>query len=139
MTAAADINRFLGVEQEDSPAERISRLRSGLPYHALERFREELDLSLDELAEALAISTRTLNRRKQQDHLSPDESDRVFRIARVYGHALEVFESSERAARWFKRTNPVLDGMSPLEVFDTDLGAQLVDDLLTRIEYGVYS
>lgn len=139
MTAAADISQFLGVDEADSPAERISRLRDGLPYQAIERLREALNLSLDELAGALGISTRTLNRRKEQDALRRDESDRVFRIARVFSHALSVFDSDEVAARWFKRPNPALDQMSPLEVFDTDLGAQLVDDLLTRVEYGVYS
>ncbi len=139
MTAAVDIAQVLGVEESQSPAERISRLRDGLPYAAIERLRQTLGLSLDELASALGISTRTLNRRKDQDALRGDESDRVFRIARVFVHALSVFEDDERAARWFKKPNPVLDGMSPLEVFDTDLGAKLVDDLLTRIEYGVYS
>ena len=139
MTTSPDISRFLGVEPDESPGERISRLRDGLSYDAIESLREDLDLSLTELAGALGISVRTLNRRKDQGALSPEESDRVFRIARVYSHALEVFESRQRATTWFKRSNPVLDGMTPLEVFDTDFGAQLVDDLLTRVEYGVYS
>ncbi|MFU8806817.1 MAG: antitoxin Xre/MbcA/ParS toxin-binding domain-containing protein [Bradymonadaceae bacterium] len=139
MTVSADIDRFLGVGQKDSPADRISKLRSGLPYTALEMIRNELDLSLEELAGALAISPRTLNRRKEENTLKLEESDRVFRLVRVYAHALDVFGTSERAARWFKRANPVLEAMKPLEVFDTDLGAQIVDDLLTRIEYGVYS
>jgi putative toxin-antitoxin system antitoxin component (TIGR02293 family) len=139
MTAAVDITEFLGVDAEQSPAERISRLRDGLPYGSIERLREALDLSLDELASALGISTRTLSRRKEQDSLHRDESDRVFRIARVFSHATSVFGGAERASRWFKRPNPVLEDMSPIEVFDTDLGAQLVGDLLTRIEYGVHS
>jgi putative toxin-antitoxin system antitoxin component (TIGR02293 family) len=139
MTAAIDINGFLGVSDGNSPAARISLLRSGLPYQSLERIQEALGLSLEELAAALGISTRTLNRRKEQDSLQQDESDRVFRIARVFTHALAVFGSPEKSARWFKRENPALDAMRPLDIFDTDMGAQMVDDLLTRIEYGVYS
>ena len=139
MTAAVDFQFLIGESDQRSPSERIERLRRGLPYSAVERLREELELSLDELAKAVGISTRTLSRRRKEKHLNLEESDRLFRIARIYGHALEVFGDSEKAARWFKRSHPVLDGMTPLEVFDTDLGAQLVDDLLTRVEYGVYS
>lgn len=139
MTAAIDITRFLGVGEESSPTARISLLRSGLPYQSLERIQGALGLSLEEIAGALGISTRTLSRRKEQNTLQQEESDRVFRIARVFTHALAVFGDPEKASRWFRRQNPALDGMRPFEIFDTDMGAQMVDDLLTRIEYGVFS
>lgn len=139
MTAAIDIAGILGVHEENSPTARISLLRSGLPYQSLERIQDALGLSLEEIAGALGISTRTLNRRKEQNALQQEESDRVFRIARVFTHALAVFGASEKASRWFRRENPALDGMRPFEIFDTDMGAQMVDDLLTRIEYGVFS
>ncbi len=139
MAVSPEISEFLGIEPGDTPQQRIDRLRQGLPYEAIEGLREDLDLSLSEFAEALGISVRTLNRRKEQGELNAEESDRVFRIARVYSHALEVFETRRRATEWFKSENPALDGMTPLEVFDTDFGAQLVDDVLTRVEYGVYS
>lgn len=139
MAAALDISRFLGVEPEESLSARLERVRAGLPYESVTKLRHELELSADELARSVAISARTLSRRQREGHLNLEESDRLFRIARVFLHAVEVFGSSERAARWFKRRNPALDGARPLDVFDTDLGAQLVDDLLIRIEYGVYS
>ena len=139
MTAAPKISDVLGVEQAASELDLLRELRNGLPYEALERIRRALDLTLDELADALAISVRTLNRRKKAESLEPDESDRVYRIARVYAHALEVFGDRDKASKWFKRENSALGGEVPLEVFDTDLGAQMVDDVLTRIEFGVYS
>lgn len=139
MSVAPDISSFLGVEPEESPSARIKALRHGLPYEVVTRIREKLELSTEELARSVAISPRTLSRRQKEGHLNLEESDRLFRIARVFLHAVQVFESSERAARWFKRANPALDGERPIDIFDTDLGAQLVDDLLIRIEYGVYS
>lgn len=117
----------------------VERIRAGLPYRAVERLREALGLNLAELAEALSTSTRTLNRRKQTESLNPEESDRVFRIARVFAHALTVFESGDRAAGWFKTSNRALGGRIPLEMFDTDVGADMVGDVLTRIEYGDYT
>ena len=139
MAVAPQINEFLGVEEEETSTQMLTRLRDGLPFQAIENIRQALELSLDELAEALAISARTLSRRKKSDMLAPAESDRVYRIARVFAHAVDVFGDREKAAQWFKTANPTLDDMAPLAVFDTDLGTQLVDDVLTRIEFGVYS
>lgn len=139
MNAAARVSDVLGVEEPDTEIDFVDLIRTGLPYRAVEQLREEMGLSLGELAEALSISTRTLNRRKQSESLNSEESDRVFRIARVYAHALAVLESSERAANWFKKSNRALGGRIPLEMFDTDVGAEMVDDVLTRIEYGVYT
>ncbi len=60
------------------------------------------------------------------------ESDRVFRLARVLAHAVEVFESVERARDWLETENRALDGQRPLAFLDTDVGAREVDDVLGR-------
>ena len=139
MAAAEAFTDLLGVPEVETPAERIHQLRQGLAYEAVESLQEKLGLSADELARSVAISTRTLARRKEEGRLKLDESDRVARIARVLQHAVKVLGTTEKAAAWMKRSHPTLDGMRPLEVFDTDLGAQLVEEVLTRIEYGIYS
>ncbi len=138
MATAPAVNEFLGIGDHESPTAMVAKLRSGLPAQALENIQQVLGLSLEELADALAISPRTLSRRKKSGVLAPQESDRVYRIARVFGHAVEVFESEEKAAQWIKQSHPALDGMAPLAMFDTDLGAKLVDEILTRIEFGVF-
>ncbi|HJN73534.1 MAG TPA: MbcA/ParS/Xre antitoxin family protein [Myxococcota bacterium] len=62
---------------------------------------------------------------------------RNVRIARVASHAVDVFGSSERAAAWLRRGNRGLGGVVPLSLLDTDIGAERVDDVLTRIEHAV--
>ena len=42
------------------------------------------------------------------------------------------------AVRWFATPNPALSGETPLSLLDTDAGVRQVDDVLTRIEFGVY-
>ena len=138
MAVAPQVNEFLGIDEEEAPTDVLTRLRQGLSFDAIENVRKALDLTVDELAEVLAISARTLSRRKKSNLLAPDESDRVYRIARVFAHAVDVFGSRQKAARWFKKPNPALGGTEPLAVFDTDLGTQMVDDILTRVEFGVY-
>ena len=60
--------------------------------------------------------------------------------APIVQHALEAFGSEERAWHWLERANPLLDGISPIEILQTDRSRfELVDDELTRIEHGVFS
>lgn len=114
-----------------------TRIRSGLPYRSFESFRERLGLSVPEAASVLRMAPRTLARRRQARRLDADESDRLYRIARIAGRAYGVFGTEEKAAEWLRRPNRALDGETPLRALDTDLGARLVEDVLGRIEHGI--
>lgn len=115
------------------------RLRKGLPYSSVECVMDTLGISREVLAEALQVPPRTLARRKREGALGPGESDRLYRLARVVAHALAVFEDNKKVAAWMMRPNRALLGQFPMEVIDTDIGVQQVDDILGRIEYGVFS
>ena len=58
---------------------------------------------------------------------------------RIMIRAVEVLGSREEASRWLHAPNPALGGQTPLELLDTDLGSRQVEDVLGRIEHGVYS
>ncbi len=62
----------------------------------------------------------------------------MFRLARVFAHAVEVFEAGERAQDWLASENRALGGQRPLALLDTDAGAREVDDVLGRIEQGIF-
>jgi putative toxin-antitoxin system antitoxin component (TIGR02293 family) len=114
-------------------------VRDGLPFAALEALIQRLELSLREAAAVLRIPERTIARRKSEKKLLPEESDRLVRLARVFAHAADVFETDADAAGWFKDSNRALGGGRPLDLLDTDAGVQRVDGLLTRIQHGVHS
>jgi putative toxin-antitoxin system antitoxin component (TIGR02293 family) len=57
----------------------------------------------------------------------------------VFARAEDVLGTSEKAARWMHSPILALASHTPLELLDTDLGAQWVTDVLGRIEWGVYS
>lgn len=122
-----------------TPSELVDVVRAGLPIDELEALRENLGISLDELSPKLGISKATLHRRKAQGRLALEESDRVVRFARLFGKTVEVMESGENARRWLNSPQIGLGGAVPLEYAETEVGAREVEDLLTRIEYGVYS
>jgi putative toxin-antitoxin system antitoxin component (TIGR02293 family) len=50
-----------------------------------------------------------------------------------------VFGERAKASRWLHNPNRALGGVSPLSLLDTDLGTREVEQILGRIEYGVYS
>jgi putative toxin-antitoxin system antitoxin component (TIGR02293 family) len=100
---------------------------------------ERFALNRDEVSSALDLPPRTLARRKQEHRLRPAESDRLFRLARVAARAAEVLGSDSKASRWLHTPNRALGSEPPLALLDTDLGARQVEDVLGRIEHGVYS
>jgi len=55
------------------------------------------------------------------------------------GQAVEVMESEETARQWLTSPQFGLGGAAPLDYAETEVGAREVEDLLGRIEYGVYS
>jgi len=144
MTAATTIFETLGgprvlrVSSAGLP-ELGETVRRGLPYAALEAVMRRLGLSREQVAEALQLPERTLARRKRERRLHPDESDRLFRLARIAAQATDVLGSPEKAATWLQRPNRALGGRVPLELLDTDPGSRQVEDVLGRIEHGVYS
>ena len=61
-------------------------------------------------------------------------------LIKVCRHAIEVFGSCEKADHWLSSPLPILGGMAPIAILlDEADGAERVDTILTRIEYGVFS
>jgi len=60
-------------------------------------------------------------------------------IAKLLQHAYEVFRDEEKVKRWLNKENRALNNLKPVELFDTLSGLRLVDNILVRIEEGVYS
>src|SRR5437762_7790684 len=96
-----------------------ARIKRGLPYRSLEIVRERLRLSVPEAANVLHMPTRTMARRRQSRKLDPDESDRLYRIARVAGQDGSVFGAEDKATTWLVRPNMALNGELPLRLLDT--------------------
>jgi putative toxin-antitoxin system antitoxin component (TIGR02293 family) len=113
------------------------RVKRGLPYRSLESVRERLQLSVLEAASVLHMPARTLARRRQARKLDADESDRLYRLARVAAHAVAAHGSEEKAASWLRSPNRALNDEMPVHLLDTDLGARQVEDVLGRIEHGL--
>lgn len=114
-------------------------LRKGLPYATFEAVLKALDVGSKDLADLLGVAARTLARRKKTHQLSPAESDRLYRVAYITLLATDVLGSLEKARSWLHKSNRALGGHSPISFLDTAIGERHVEDLLNRINYGIYS
>jgi len=116
----------------------IRHISKGLPFSELEHLRNEIDEPFESLARQLSISRSTLQRRRAERRLSPQESDRLMRFWRIVQHATKVFGTVDRARQWLKYPQRGLGGAVPLDYASSEIGAREVDDLLGRIDYAVY-
>ena len=121
------------------PTDLIRQIQKGLRFSKLETLQNSIDMPFEQLAAKLCISRSTLQRRKAAGRLSPDESDKVMRLSRLLEHATKVFGDIEKARAWLKFPQRGLGGAVPLDYAETEVGAREVDNLLGRIDYGVYS
>lgn len=121
------------------PTDLIRQIQKGLRFTELETLQHSLDMPFEQLAAKLSISRSTLQRRKHAGRLSPEESNKVVRFSQLLEHATDVFGDIEKARAWLKFPQHGLGGAVPLDYAETEIGAREVDNLLGRIDYGVYS
>jgi putative toxin-antitoxin system antitoxin component (TIGR02293 family) len=117
----------------------ITSIRKGLPVSDVFDLTHDLGISYGALAKKLGLSKATLHRRQRSGRLTADESDKAVRFARLFGKAVETLEDKEAARRWLSSPQIGLGGALPLDYAETETGAREVENLLTRIEYGVIS
>ncbi len=135
----ATLEKKTHVAKATHPTELIRKIQKGLRFTELETLQNSIDLPFEQLAAKLSISRSTLQRRKVAGRLSPDESDKVIRFSRLLEHAARVFGDIEKGRAWLKYPQYGLGGAVPLDYARTEIGAREVDNLLGRIDYGVYS
>lgn len=71
--------------------------------------------------------------------LTPQESDHLDRLARVVAQTMEVLGTIDKARAWLKTPNRALGNEVPLSLMDTDTGSRQVEEVLLRLNYGIFS
>lgn len=116
-------------------------IEAGVPRRAADTLRAHLQLTEQEWARSLGVSTKTLQRQSKdgQKRLTLAQGDRLYRLARIAALAESVFEDVQRTCDWLRSPQRGLGNRTPLDLLQTEAGAREVEDLLGRIEYGVLS
>jgi putative toxin-antitoxin system antitoxin component (TIGR02293 family) len=111
----------------------------GLPRLALRHVAERIagggDKAKISLLEWHIVPKTTLERREEQ--LSPLESERTERVARLFVHACRALGTEAEAREFMMAPHAQLDGRAPIDAAKTDLGARRAEQILNALEYGL--
>ncbi len=120
-------------------AELIEAITNGLAASLARELAQKLDVTLQDMAGLLRLNPRTFQRRLDEGWLSLTESERLWELSRLFYRAVEVLESEAGAVHWFKNPIQALGWATPLSYARTAVGLRELDNILGRIEHGVYS
>jgi len=124
-----------GTEASDSAIDLARAVREGFPVEVIDNMRASGRLTVGEVHRVIAPA-RTLAHRRKQGRLNQEQSERALRVAEVLARAEQVF-GREKAHRWLRRPTAALEGETPLDLLDTQPGAEAVLNLLGRIDHGI--
>lgn len=128
----------IGVRVTRTP-ELIQQVRKGFPFSALRTFSTETGFPPSTIAAAIGIPERTLARRRHAGRLAADESERLLRISMVFEKAVALFEGDVDAALdWLTTPSRALADNTPWEYARFEPGARDVEDMIGRLEHGVF-
>ena len=117
----------------------LDLVREGLPYSMLEELTVAIGGSQKELARVVGIPATTLGRRKRAGRLTPAESDRLVRIARLTDLVLALMRGDPAAARrWLNTPQDIFGDETPLHRASTETGGREVEQLIGRLRHGVF-
>jgi putative toxin-antitoxin system antitoxin component (TIGR02293 family) len=109
----------------------------GLPKATLRNVvrRVYTDISEQRAMMRRIVPEATFKRRRER--LSPAESERTERVARVVATAEDVWQDREQAKRFLTTPHAEIGGKSPLDAAMTELGARQAEEVMARILYGL--
>ena len=129
----------------NSQLEAHDLLKDGIPAKALSHLVGAVALLSAShhggLEKAVGISQRTYQRTKTRPAkaLSPEQSGKTWKFAELFARVTSIFGSKEEAEAWFERPAVALEKRKPIDMLSTPAGVEMVENHLTRLEYGVYT
>ena len=124
----------------DDNAAMAQRVEEGLPVAEVVQFGKQAGFTTDELARLIQIPPRTYARRvASKGRLKVSEGERAVRLMRLFEQAKRVFVTDENTRSWFNGKILALGWKTPLEYAQTEPGAREVENIIGRIEHGVFS
>ena len=137
MNAWPQMIEIIGLRGKTDPFDLADRLEKGLPVSALERLAKVVAPG-DAAFKYRIVPRATLARRKNAGRLSPAESEKVARVARVWAFAKEVWKTDDSVRRFMAAENMYLRDRTPLDVvLGSEVGAKEVEHVIGAIKYSI--
>jgi putative toxin-antitoxin system antitoxin component (TIGR02293 family) len=114
--------------------------REGITKASIDYLTTHMGITRKTMAEdVLGMSVKTLERKTPKEKLDKQASSHAIEIAKVMQHAYDVFGDEEKVKRWMNKENRALNHLKPVMILGTLTGINMVNDILGRIQEGVYS
>ena len=131
--------KLIGVEAKNA-LDLVKHVEKGLSFTVVEALQQQMKLPAREMSRLLDIKLRTYLRRKEEGRLQPSESDRVLRTSRLFARATDLFDGNADAARdWLMSPQRALGGAVPVDIAKTEVGAREIENIIGRLEHGVFT
>ena len=138
-----DAAHWLGISRSKKIASYLDYIKlsnTGITKASINTLADYMGVSRKYISENIFdLSVKTMERKEDNEKLNRKISSHALEIAKLVQHAYTVFRNEEKMKRWLNRENRALNNMKPVELLDTLSGLILVDDVLGRIEEGVYA
>lgn len=128
------------IVSNDRGHSKVRKLAEGVPIQKAERIRQRAKLGEDVFAGILGYSKVHYKRlqKGEKQSLRAVAANRLYRFAQVLEHAVELYEGDETAAlKWLNNPNPAFEDHAPMELLKSEVGADMVDRLITQLELGI--
>jgi len=139
MTAALFKVETLKDLQDLPQSDLIEVISEGLPAVFVRELAAHLGITLEQAAGLLRLTPRTLQRRLEEGRLELAESERLWELARLFFRATDVLQSRAAAVNWFRNPIQALGWATPISYAHTAVGLRELENILGRIEHGVFS
>jgi len=113
--------------------------RKGLPKFMVQTISNILSISMEKMSQLIHVSYRTIQRKNDNDLLNVYSTEQLLEIAEVTSRGIEVLGSIDAFTKWLHTKLRVLNYKTPIDFLDTTFGTKLINDILGRLEHGVYS
>jgi len=133
-----DVMMFLKSESVYQRADLIKVIRSGIQTKYIKSILDYTSLDDKELSNILPISHRQLTRYSDDHILNKEITSHIIQLLELFQKGYKVF-GTDKFNLWIRTPNKVLSNNKPIDIMDTSIGIELIEEVLGRIAYGVYS
>jgi len=116
----------------------IGIARKGIQTKYINKIQKFTSLSDQELSSILPISQRQLFRYPAEHNLNKEITSHLIQIIELFQKGYNLF-GKEKFKIWIRTSNKVLNKNKPIDIMDTSIGIEMIEDVIGRIEHGVYS
>lgn len=122
----------------DDPVALLRLSRKGIKYSLFESIVNSGPFAIKEWVIFLHLTERTLQRYKKENRSFEQlQSSRILKIAQLQTRGKDIFDGVESYAQWMNSKIVAMGGIKPIDLLDNSFGIAMLNEELTRIEYGV--